>query len=117
MRQVRVLLRLQIVEGDALEIGNDQPARHFLFPAGIDETADVFHALGVGFIEILSGGFVLDEDAGRPEKIDLAPSSREFPHGLFEGGDGAALDAEDVEELVPKSLALGFLGGGVPVLA
>ena len=81
------------------------------------ETADVFHALGVGFIEIRSGGFVLDEDAGRPEKIDLAPGSREFPHGFLEGGDGAALDAEDVEELVPKCLALGFLGDGVPVLA
>lgn len=31
-RQVRILFRLQIVQGDALEVGNDEEAGRFLFP-------------------------------------------------------------------------------------
>lgn len=37
--------------------------------------------------------------------------------GLFEGGDGAAFDAEDVEEFVPEGLGFGaFFGGALPLV-
>ena|GEM_PF-4450024 len=36
-----------------------------------------------------------------------APIAGELLDRLFEGGDGAAADAEDVEEVIPEGLALG----------
>ena len=53
----------------------------------------------------------LAEHAPRPEQINEAPIAGELFHRLFEGGDGAAADAEDVEELVPEGLALGGFAG------
>jgi hypothetical protein len=50
---------------------------------------------------------VLGEQAARPEQVNEAAIAGELLHRLLEGGDGAAADAEDVEELVPEGLALG----------
>ncbi len=116
-RRVRVLLRLQIVEGNAREIRDDQPAGNLAVAPGVLEAADVVHALGVGLVESGPGGLVLGEQAGRPEQVNEAPIAGELFYRLFEGGDGAATDAEDVEELVPKGLALGgFAGFALPFL-
>jgi hypothetical protein len=73
--------------------------------------------LGCGLVEILPGGLVLDEEFAGPEEVDFSEVSGEFFHGFLERGDGAALDAEDVEEVVPVRLALGLLGSGVPPFA
>ena len=104
--EIGVLFRLEVVEGDALEIGDDEPAGHFLFASGIDEATDVFHALGVGFVEVLACGFLLNEQAAGPKEVDFPPGAGKFFHGLLEGGDGAAFDAEDAEKVVPERLAV-----------
>ena len=116
-REIGVLLGLQIVEGDALEIGDDEPARHFLFASGIDEATDVFHALGVGFVEVLACGFLLYEQAAGPKEVDFPPGAGKFFHGLLEGGDGAAFDAEDVEKVIPERLAVAAFRARVFVFA
>ncbi len=72
--------------------------------------ANVAHALGVGFVEVLPGALVLDEELAGPEEVDEAPVSAEIFHRLLEGGDGAAAHAKDVEEFIPKGLSLRFLG-------
>ena len=54
-----------------------------------------------------------DEDAG-PKEVDVAVVAANLFHRLFETGDGAASNAEDLEELVPEAFGLGFfarLGG------
>ena len=61
--------------------------------------------------------FVLDEQYTFPEEVDKAPLSGQVLDRLLEAGDGAALDAEDFEELVPKGLGFGvFSGDAGPVL-
>jgi len=67
------------------------------------------HALGVGLAEVLAGGLVLGQPPARPEQVNEAPVAGELFDRFFEGGDGAAADAEDVEEVVPEGLALGSL--------
>ncbi len=115
--EIGILFGFEVVEGDAFEIRNNEPTRDFFFASGIDEAADVFHALGVGFIEVLTSGFLFDEDAAGPEEVDLAPGAGEFFHRFLEGCDGAAFDAEDFEKFVPERLAAATLGPGVFVLA
>lgn len=59
----------------------------------------------VGFGEVLACGFLLYEQAAGPEDVDFTPGAGKFFHGFLEGGDGAAFDAEDAENTVPKRLA------------
>ena len=57
------------------------------------------------------GALVLGKHGAGPEEINVAPLAGEFFHGFLEGGDGAALDAEDHEEGIPKGLGLGVFAG------
>ena len=54
---------------------------------------------------------MLGEQPARPEQVNEAPVAGELLDRLLEGGDGAAADAEDVEEVVPEGLAFGGLAG------
>ena len=100
--KVRVLLRLQVVNGDALEIGNDEVARIFLAPSAAMEGADVFHTLRVRFAEVFARALVLGEQGARPEQVNVAPVAGELFHRLLKTGDGAALDSEDIEVGIPE---------------
>lgn len=63
----------------------------------------------------MPGTLVLDEEFPRPDEVDVAKFSAELFHRLLEGGDGAAADAEHVEEFIPKGLPLGFFAdSGLP---
>jgi hypothetical protein len=77
--------------------------------AGVEQAADVFHALGVGLGEVGPGALVFAEHLAGPEDVDGAPGAGEFADGFLEAGDGAAVEAEDVEELVPEGLAFSRL--------
>src|ERR1017187_3995867 len=44
-------------------------------------------------------------------RVNEAPVPGELADGLLEGGDGAAADAEDIDEVVPEGLAFGGLAG------
>ncbi len=63
------------------------------------------------------GGFsvagIADEAAG-PEDVDAVGGGVEGLDGFFEAGDGAAVLAKDVEELVPEGVGLGVFFRGTP---
>lgn len=72
--------------------------------------------LGVCFGEVFAAGFVFADASAGPEDVDAVGGAGEGFDGFFEGGDGAAGLAEDLEELVPEGVGLGvFFGGGGPV--
>ena len=108
-RRVGVLLRLKVVNGDALEIGNDEVARCFLSASAAGECAHVFHALRVRFAEVFARALVLGEQRARPEKVNVAPIAGQLFYRLLKTGDGAALDAEDIEKRIPKRFRFGIL--------
>jgi len=117
-RGVGVLFRFEIVQGDAGEIGDDQPTGNLAVAAGVLEAADVGQALRMRLAEIGAGRFVFDEQLAGPEQVNKASVAGEFLDRFLEGGHGAAADAEDVEELVPEGLVFGgFAGFGLPILA
>jgi hypothetical protein len=85
----------------------------FVLATGVDEVVDVGEGLGLGGVEGMAGGFVLDEELAGPEEVDEADGAGETLYGLLKGRDHAAGDAEDVEEFVPEGLLVGLLAGGV----
>ena len=107
--KVGVLLWLKVVDGDALEIGNDEVARRFLHPSTTGEGADVFHALRVRFAQVFARALVLREQRARPEKINVGPIAGQLFYRFLKAGDSAALDAEDVEKRIPKGFRFGIL--------
>jgi len=52
---------------------------------------------------------VFDQQHARPEKVNVTVGAGDFLHRLFKAGHHAALDAKDLEELVPEGLLLGAL--------
>ena len=54
---------------------------------------------------------MLDEEPALPEEIDKTIGSAKALDGLFKGSDGAAGDAEDLEEVVVKRLLFGLFAG------
>ena len=115
--RVGILLRLQVVDGDALEVGDDEVTGDFLAAPGVHEATDVFHALRVGLAEVFTGALVLGEQGAGPEEVNVGPVAGELFHRLLEAGDDAALLAEDEEEGVPEGFGLGVLARLVlPVL-
>jgi len=99
------------MDGDALEVGDDQPTGHFLLPARLNEAANVFHALRVGLAEVGSSTLVFDEAGAGPEEVDESPIPAELTDRLLKRRQCAALPSEDLEKLIPEGLTLGFLRG------
>ena len=100
----------QVVQDDAPEIGNDDVTRKFL----IRQALEIVGGLLKGRIEVGARAFVFGQQQAGPEHVD-APHATMLEAGnrLFIDRHAAALDAENGEELVPESLRLGPLGGGV----
>ncbi|MDR2675534.1 MAG: hypothetical protein LBC18_11930 [Opitutaceae bacterium] len=114
-REVALVVGFKVVETDADKIGDDDVARDFIVAAFVGEGADVGECLGSGLAEVLTGGFVLDDEGAGPDEVNETVIAREIADGFLIGGDAAAGDAENQEEFVPEGLAFGFLaGGGAP---
>jgi len=101
------------VYGEAGEVGGDDVARGLGFAFVVDQVGDVADGLGVGLGEVAAAGLVFADEAAGPEDVDAVGGAGDGMDGFFEGGDGAAVLAEDVEELVPEGLGLGAFAGGV----
>lgn len=72
-------------------------------------------ALGFRLAEVLAAAFVLHQGLAGPEEVNEIVFAGEIFYGFLEAGNDAALDAEDVEKLVPEGLLFGLLAaGGVP---
>lgn len=111
--EVGVLFRFEVVNGDALKIGNNEVAGAIFALPGFLQSPDVGHGLGAGFPEVFARALVLNEEGAGPQEVNAAPVARELLYRLLEAGDHPALDSEDIEEVIPKGLAL----GGFPRLA
>ena len=59
------------------------------------------------FGQVFAPTLVLYEQRALPEQIYVAIFAVNLLDAFFEGGDLAALDAEDLEEFVPKALGIG----------
>src|SRR5690606_38511520 len=80
---------------------------------GVAQAVEVVAGLGVGAVQVLAAGLVLDQQHALPEQVDVAVLAIELLDPLLETGDALAADAEDLEELVPEGLGLGILRGHV----
>lgn len=116
-RELGVLLGFEVVDGYFLKVGDDEPAGKFLVAALVNEAADVVHALGMRFAEVLADRFVLDEAGAGPEEVNVAPVAGEFFYRFFERSEGATFFAENFEKIVPVSLALAGLRSVIGVIA
>lgn len=54
---------------------------------------------------------MFDDEVAGPEEVDEAVGAFDGLDRGFEGGDEAAVMAEDLEELVPEGLFFAFLAG------
>lgn len=75
---VGVWLGFEVVDGDALEVGDDEVAGDFFAAPAVHEAADVVHALRVRFAEVFARALVLDEQGAGPEEVNAAPVAGEF---------------------------------------
>ena len=116
-REVGILLGLKVVNGDALKIGNDEVPRAIFALPGFLQPPDIFHRLRMGFVQVLARALVFNDERTRPKKIDAAPMTGELLYRLLKTGNHPALDAEDIEIVIPKGLSLGGLAGfSLPLL-
>ena len=67
---------------------------------------EVFARLSVGSSQIAALAFLLHEQDAGPEQVDVAVGIIQPPYVLLIARDGAALDAEDMEEIVIETLRL-----------
>ena len=101
-RENGALALIQIVKLKRLEIAHQDVAGFFSFGQGVE----VFPRLSVGFRQIAARAFLLHDQNARPEQVDVPVGIIQPPYVLLIARDGAALDAEDMEELVIKTLRL-----------
>jgi len=102
---------LEIVQSEALEVGEQDIAWGFVLSARTDEVADVSEGLALGGIQRVACGFVLYQQLSWPEEVDETGSASEAADGLLEGSDDAPGDAEDIEEFIPECLLVRLLAG------
>lgn len=105
----RRFLAFQVVQAETGEIGHQQVA----WQLGVAQAVEVVAGLGVGAVQVLAAGLVLDQQHTLPEQVNVAILAIELLDPLLEAGDALAADAEDVEELVPEGLGLGILRGHI----
>ena len=98
---------VQVVEFEGLEIADEDVAGPVAFGQGVE----VFARLAVGAREVAARALLLDDEDARPEEVDVAAGVVEAPHVLLVARDGAPPDAEDLEEVVIKTLRLAFFIG------
>ncbi|MFZ0828473.1 MAG: hypothetical protein WAO02_13720 [Verrucomicrobiia bacterium] len=110
-RQVALFLRLQVMQGDAREIGDDDVARDFRVPAFVGEVLDVIECLRLRLAKVFAKTFVFDQQHAAPQQVNETVGSRNTFGRFFKAGDDAPFDAEDLKEFVPEGLFLGALAG------
>src|SRR3546814_4902078 len=88
-----------------LEIAGEHPARLF----GRVDAVDIGQRLSLCLAEVEAARFLFDEQRARPEQVHETMFVAEQFDPLFIDGDRAALDAENVEEVVVKALRFALL--------
>ena len=111
-REVALVVGLQIVDGDAGEVGEDDVAGDFLLATLADEIADVAEGLGLRLAEVATEALVFDQQDAGPEEVDEAAVAGDLLDRLLKAGHELATQAEDLEELVPEGLLVGGLPRG-----
>jgi hypothetical protein len=78
---------------EVLEVGEEDVAGGVVLLAGGDEVLDVGEGLGLGGVEGVACGLVLDEEFAGPEEVDEAGGAGEALCGDLKGRDVAACAA------------------------
>ena len=104
-RKDGALALIQIVKLEGLKITHQDVAGLVSFGQGVE----VFARLPVGSRQIAARAFLLHDQDARPEEVDVAVGIVQTPYVLLIARDGAALDAEDMEKFVVKTLRLALL--------
>src|SRR5450830_227870 len=94
---------VKVMQFKVPEVAQQDVARLFVgFEAG-----EIVLGLIEGFDQILAAAFVLDEQGAFPQQVDVAVFLVYFLDAPLKCGDLAALDAEDLEKLIPEALGIG----------
>ena len=98
----------QVVQGDAGEIADDDIAGNLVVTASVLKPG-CNPLLGPPPCAAACPGSCAQRSASLSKTGRCSPFAREILDRLFEAGDGAAPDAENLEELVPEGFGLGVL--------
>ncbi len=71
-REMSLVLRLEVVQGDAGKVGNDDVSGNFVRSSFAREVLNVAEGLRLGFAEVFAAALVLDQYLARPEQINVA---------------------------------------------
>ncbi|MDF7798255.1 hypothetical protein P4C99_02190 [Pontiellaceae bacterium B1224] len=67
----------------------------------------IVQGLGIGLVQTLALGFVLNKKRSLPKQIDESILVVKLFDGFLKGGNAAAGNAEHIEKLIPKGFRLG----------
>jgi hypothetical protein len=103
-RKDALIVRLKVVQGNAGEIRDNNVTGNLVHAAIAGEVLNIAEGLGLRLAEVSAAAFVLDQDFAGPEEVNETVLAGDFVNRLLKGGHEAALDAEDLEKLIPKGL-------------
>ena len=103
---------VEVVQLEGLEVADQDVAGTLVLGQGVD----VVSGLLVGAGEVAPGAFLLDDQDTGPEQVDEAAPVVQLRHVSLVARDGAALDPEDLEEVVVEALRFALLVGRLPPL-
>ena len=95
---------LQIVQGDAGEIGNDDIARNFIHAPFPREVLDVAESLRSALPKSLPKLLCSTRTTPGQKQINVAVVAGDFLDRLFKARHDATANTEDIEEFIPESL-------------
>ncbi len=96
------LALLEIVQGDAGEVRDDDVARQLVVAAFVLQVLDVLDRLQVGQGQTLAARLVFGQQDALPEQVNVGVRALQGLDGLLETGDDATTQAENLKELIPK---------------
>lgn len=107
-REPGLFARVQIGQMEGLEVADHDVAWELV----VLQARKVVEGLGAGAVEITASRLVLNQQLAFPEQVDETLAVAQLLDRLLEGGDQAAFDAEDLEEVVVEGLRVAPLVAG-----
>ena len=105
------------MQREAGEIGDKHIARRLLAATRVVKVLNIAHRLRMSLAQIPATRLVFRDQLAGPQQIDEVGRATQIADGLLERRDGTAADAENLEKLIPKRLAIGSLSRGVGPIA
>src|SRR5581483_4922012 len=103
-RQRPLVVRFEIMQGDAGKVRDDYVARNLIVAAFAGEILNITKSLRLSLAEVFAETLVFNQEHARPEKIDIPVLAGDAPDRVFKAGDSTTADAEDIKKLIPVGL-------------